>query len=151
IAGIPAAATHVQLGAVGSHWPRDLFRRVLADGTTIHWPIGDRIDVVTQEKTDVWLFRGAVQPASLAELMRLAQAPDAIKHIADRIGWTNETGYDGALATGFHAVFHDIAPGAVTACIAKGPKVSCRTATADGHNAAVRDGRHWPTGTGVFF
>ncbi|HSN30927.1 MAG TPA: serine/threonine-protein kinase [Kofleriaceae bacterium] len=154
IAGIPAA-THVQLGAIGSHWPHDRCRRVVADGTTIHWPIGDTVDVITTEgDTAVWLLRGNVAPRSLGDLMDRALAPDACKTISDHVGWANSTasGLIAYHAGASHAVFHDVAPGPVVACIVNGPRPICKQATAGAHGAApVRDGRHWPSGTAVLF
>jgi hypothetical protein len=154
IAGIPAAATHVEIGALGSHWPHDRFRSVVADGTAIHWPIGDTIDVIVQEGVHtVWLLRGKVAPATVGELMNLALAHHDVHAPVQEVGWTNATNA-GLVAYGAgarHAVFHDVAPGQVTACIVGAPRVRCHTVTADGHGAPVRDGRHWPDGTVVLF
>ena len=152
IGGIPAAATHVEIGAVGSNWPHDRLRRVAATGTTVHWPIGDAIDVIVSDgiKT-VWLLPGKVAPASLGELMKLAQGPEALHRSVDRVGWMNATltGFVGYRAGAEHAVFRDVAPGPVTACVIKGPKVVCKTVTAGAFDIPVRDGRHWPSGTVV--
>jgi len=154
IAGIPAAATHVQLAALGSHWPRDRFRHVDAVGTTIRWPVGDTVDVIVPDTVaGVWLMRGSVAPKTLGELMKVSAAPDALHTTAGTIGWANAT--PGALvryrAGAHHAVFHDIPAGVVTACIVQGPKVRCTSATADGHQAKILDERHWPGGTVVMF
>ena len=150
IAGIPAAATHVEIGAIGSNWPHDEFRRVLAAGTTIHWPLGDIIDVIVPESVDtVWLLRGNVAPATLDEVKKLAAAPDALEMKATAVGWANAT-VSGLVAYGpgaHHAVFHDVPPGSVTACLMIGTKLECQSTLAGRTDAPVRDGRHWPSGT----
>jgi len=150
IAGIPRAATRVQLGAIGSNWPHDEFRRVDAVGTTIHWPIGDIVDVIVPESVDtVWLLRGNVAPTSLDEVKKLAAARDALEMNATAVGWMNAT-VSGLVAYGagaHHAVFHDVPPGPATACLMIGPKLECQPTVAGRQDAPIRDGRHWPSGT----